>query len=90
MSAFAVVTNQELVDFAAVLHGHGMRQEDFELQEAVFDPQQAEVEGARGELSVHCLPSQAVSVYRLGAGTRWVDEFAGDLQRGRYASASAS
>lgn len=88
MSAYEVVTNQELVDFAAVLHGHGMRQEDFELHEALFDPQQAEVEGALGELSVHCLSSHAVAVYRLGTGANWVGDFAADLQRGRFAAAT--
>jgi hypothetical protein len=89
MASFALITHQELADFAAARQRYGWRDQDFELQEDVFSPQKAEVEGAFGEVGVRCLPSQGIQVYRLGAGFSWVDEFAADLKRGRFGTATA-
>lgn len=90
MASFTLITHQELADFAAARKRSGWREQDFELQEDVFSPQKAEVEGAFGEVGVRCLLSQGVQVYRLGAGFAWVDEFAADLQRGRFGTPNAS
>lgn len=84
MASFTLITHQELSDFAAALERSGWSEQDFELQEDVFSPQKAEVEGALGEVGVRCLLSQGVQVYRLGDGSAWVEEFAADLQRGRF------
>ena len=88
MTSFTLITHQELTDFAAARKRSGWRDQDFELQEDVFSPQKAEVEAALGEVGVRCLPSQAIQVYRLGAGFAWVDDFAADLQRGRFGTAT--
>jgi hypothetical protein len=44
MEPFKLITQDELVDFAAALKGNGWQERDFELQEDVFDPRTAEVE----------------------------------------------
>jgi len=90
MTSHSLITQQELADFAAALGRHGWRDQDFELQEDVFDPGKAEVEAAAGEVGVRCLRTEGVQVYRLGAGFAWVAEFAADLEHGKFGSRTGS
>jgi hypothetical protein len=84
MSALRLITDRELAAFEALLERHGWRRQDFDLQEDVFDPRAAELEAALGEVAVHCRETEAVEVYRLGAGFDWIAELADDLQRGKF------
>jgi hypothetical protein len=84
MSSFGLITDRQLADFRAALERNGWRREDFDIQEDVFDPRKAEVEAALGEVGVRCLQTEAVEVYRLGSEFDWVQEFAGDLERGKF------
>jgi hypothetical protein len=86
MASFRLISENELADLAVVLQKHGWRTQDFELQEDVFDPRRAEVEACAGEVGVRCLATDAIEIYRLGAGFMWVDDFAHDLERGRFDS----
>ena len=86
----SLITTEELAEFAAALKRNGWRDEDFELEEDVFDPAKAEVESAAGEVGVRCLRTEGVQVYRLGPGFTWVADFAGDLEHGRFGSPAAS
>lgn len=69
--------------FEAALRRHGWEPTDFELQEDAFDPAKAEVEAALGEVGIRCLRTEAVTVYRVGAGMDWLAQFESDLAQGR-------
>jgi hypothetical protein len=69
MEPFKLITQDELVDFAAALKGNGWQERDFELQEDVFDPRTAEVEASFGRLGIRCFLTEAVEVYPLGPGS---------------------
>ena len=84
MQTFRLITERELADFSAALRASGWSERDFELQEDVFDPREAEVETATGQLGVRCLRTEAVEVYRLGPGFEWAADFKADLQRGKF------
>jgi hypothetical protein len=84
MSAYQIITDQELVHYAAAIERYGWRAEDFDLQEDVYDPRTAEVEAALGEVGVHCRVTEAVQLYRLGPGFEWVSDFADDLRHGKF------
>jgi len=84
MQQFKVITKNELADFAAMLRQKGWRDEDFELEEDVFDPATAEVEACAGRVGVRCLLTEAVEDYRVGQGAEWVADFASDLEQGKF------
>ena len=87
MPTFRLITERELADFNAALRANGWNEHDFELQEDAFDPREAEVETATGQLGVRCLRTEAVEVYRLGPGFEWAADFKADLQRGKFGAA---
>ena len=84
MSAYQIITDQELARYAAAIERYGWRAEDFDLQEDVFDPRTAEVEAALGEVAVHCRVTEAVHLYRLGPGIEWARDFDDDLRHGKF------
>ena len=84
MSAYQIITDQELARYAAAIERYGWRTEDFDLQEDVFDPRTAEVEAALGEVGVHCRVTEAVHLYRLGPGFEWASDFDDDLRHGKF------
>lgn len=84
MKTSGLITGQQLAQFAAALERNGWQRQDFDLQEDVFDPRKAEVEAALGEVGVRCLQTEAVKVYRLGPEFDWVQEFADDLEHGKF------
>jgi hypothetical protein len=84
MSAPGLISEKQRAAFVAALEHNRWRSRDFEIQEDSFDPRRAEVEAALGEVGVRCLPTAAVKVYRVGAGTDWVDDFAADLESGHF------
>jgi hypothetical protein len=87
MEPFKLITQDELVDFAAALKGNGWQERDFELQEDVFDPRTAEVEAFFGRVGIRCFLTEAVEVYPLGPGSTWLSDFADDLQQGKFGQA---
>ena len=84
MSAYRLITDNELAFYQAAITQSGLQVSDFHLQEDVFDPRKAEVEAALGEVGVHCREPEAVKVYRLGPGFAWAQEFADDLAAGKF------
>ena len=83
-TSFRLITGPELDAFAAALRANGWAEHDFEMQEDVYDPREAEVETATGQVGVRCLRTEAVQVYRLGPGFAWADDFAADLAQGKF------
>ena len=86
---YRLISEKDLVAFAAVLARNGWRDSAFELEENAFDQATAEVEAAQGEVGVKCLATQAVAVYRIGSGLDWVSDFARDLHAGKMGSPRA-
>jgi hypothetical protein len=84
MEQFRLITEDELAQFAAALKRNGWREQDFELQEDVFDPRTAEVEASSGRVGIRCVVTEAVQVYPLGPGFTWVSDFADDLTQGKF------
>ena len=84
MASSSLVTDGQLSAFAAAARAAGFAASDFELQEEVFDPQTAEVEARKGDVSVRRPRTEAVAVYPLGDGSDWVAAFAADLAGGRF------
>ena len=84
MATYSLITDSQLGAFAAAAQAGGFEVSDFELQEAVFDPQTAEVEARKGDLGVRHLRTEAVAVYPLGDGSDWVASFAADLGNDRF------
>ena len=84
MASYTLVTDGQLGAFAAAARAAGFAASDFELQEEAFDPQAAEVEARKGDVSVRRLGKDAVEVYPLGDGSDWVAAFAADLAGGRF------
>ena len=86
MAPYTLATDGQLGAFAAAAREAGFAASDFELQEEVFDPQTAEVEARKGDVSVRHPRTEAVAVYPLGDGSDWVAGFAADLGSGRFGS----
>jgi len=84
MISFHLITDDELAQFSAVLTRNGWREQDFELQEEELDQAEAEVETCTGRVGIRNLLTQSVEVYRLGPGWQWVDDFAIDLESGKF------
>ena len=86
MASYSLITETQLGAFTAAAQKAGFGASDFELQEAVFDPQTAEVEARKGDVGVRRLRTDAVAVYPLGDGSDWVAGFAADLASGGSAA----
>jgi hypothetical protein len=84
MTSFNVITDDELAQFNTVLKNSGWQEKNFELQEEELDQAEAEVETCTGRVGIRNLLTQAVEVYRLGPGWQWVDDFASDLESGKF------
>jgi hypothetical protein len=84
MSAYRMITDQEIAAYVAAIERHGWRKEEFDLQEDVYDQPTAEVEAALGEVGVHCRVTEAVQLYRLGPGYQWANDFDDDLRHGKF------
>jgi hypothetical protein len=84
MSAYKMITDQEIAAYVAAIERNGWRKEDFDLQEDVYDQRTAEVEAALGEVAVHCRLTEAVQLYRLGPGFEWVKDFDDDMRHGKF------
>jgi hypothetical protein len=84
MSAYKLITDDDLANYEGAITRAGWRPTDFDMQEDVFDPRKAEVEAALGEVGVHCRETEAVKVYRLGPGFAWAQEFADDIAAGKF------
>jgi hypothetical protein len=84
MSAYKLITDQEIAAYLAAIERNGWRKEDFDLQEDAYDQPTAEVEAAFGEVGVHCLVTEAVQLYRLGPGFEWAKDFDDDLRHGKF------
>jgi hypothetical protein len=88
MTTFNLITDDELAQFNAVLKRNGWQEQDFELQEEDLDQAEAEVEACTGRVGIRSLRTEAVEVYRLGPGWQWVDDFANDLEHGKFGTSS--
>jgi len=84
MASYSLITESQRGAFTAAAQEAGFGASDFELQEAVFDPQTAEVEARKGDVGVRRLRTDAVAVYPLGDGSDWVAGFVADLAGGRF------
>lgn len=84
MISFKLITDWEWADFAAVLRRNGWREDDFELEEDIFDPATAEVGTCNGQVGVGCLATGAVELYCAGQGFIWVTDFGHDLEHGKF------
>jgi hypothetical protein len=79
-----LVKPHEVEVFREILKKHGWRVEDFEVQEEVLDPSDAEVEAELGEVTVDCLRTHKAERYPIGRGGDWVTDFADDLEFGKF------
>lgn len=84
MHAFKLVQTKELDEFTNALKRNGWREENFRIEEEVYDPATAEVEAETGEVIITCTRTHAVVVYHLGRGSSWVMDFIDDLQAGKF------
>lgn len=89
MPAFKLIRADELREFSEVLTRNAWREEDFQVEEEVYDPATAEVEGCHGKVLIDCRRTHAVGVYPVGRGSSWVSDFADDLRAGKFGRPSA-
>lgn len=79
-----LITAKERAAFAGLVERQGWRDQDFEIQEEVFDQRRAEVEARKGQVGIRCVRTEAVMVYPLGDGSDWLAEFGADLAAGKF------
>jgi hypothetical protein len=84
MARYLLITDDELSAFAAALLRYGFTEQDFELEENIFDQQTAEVESRKGDVGVKYLVTEAVAVYPLGDGSDWVASLSADLESASF------
>lgn len=86
MRAFSMISPAELDDYVRALRDDGWREDDFELDEEVYDPATAEVEACLGHVAIKCRRTEVVAVYSMGGGSNWIAEFIDDLRLGKFGS----
>ena len=78
-----LITDSEMEDFDAAILGAGFEVDDFHVLDQQDEPTAIE-HPITGTVTVHRISTDEFISYRAGSGSSWTQEFAADLNEGKF------
>ena len=79
-----LIADSEMEDFDAAIVAAGFEVDDFNVVDLEGKPTAKEQYGITGTVTVHRISTDEFITYRAGSGSIWPQEFADDLEAGKF------